>query len=219
MIPFISDNMQWITLVLIVLSAFFLGCTDNNAPDNLDVIKQLNTSVEIPDVVVDKSTLHYDNQVSFWTLNNELFTGYAVVYHQDSTLKEKAGFFNGKKQGEAITWYPGGQVLRIANYNKGKLHGSNKTWSRGEDHILISQLNYYQGKAHGEQRKWYPTGELYKVLQMTMGKEEGIQQAFRENGDLYANYEAKNGRIFGLKKAALCYGLEDQKIQLVNKTE
>ena len=46
-----------------------------------------------------------------------------------------------------------------------------------------------------------------------MGKEEGIQQAFRKNGDLYANYEAKNGRIFGLKKASLCFGLENQKIK------
>jgi antitoxin component YwqK of YwqJK toxin-antitoxin module len=69
------------------------------------------------------------------------------------------------------------------------------------------------GKAHGEQKQWYPTGELYKKLNMNMGKEEGIQQAFRKNGDLYANYEAKEGRIFGLKKAALCYGLEDENIK------
>lgn len=46
-----------------------------------------------------------------------------------------------------------------------------------------------------------------------MGREEGLQQAFRRNGYLYANYEARNGRIFGLKKAALCYGLEDENIQ------
>ena len=49
-----------------------------------------------------------------------------------------------------------------------------------------------------------------------MGKEEGIQQAFRKNGDLFANYEAREGRIFGLKKAALCFGLEDEKIQNEN---
>lgn len=46
-----------------------------------------------------------------------------------------------------------------------------------------------------------------------MGKEDGIQQAFRENSALYANYEAKEGRIFGLKKTALCFGLEDENIQ------
>lgn len=47
-----------------------------------------------------------------------------------------------------------------------------------------------------------------------MGKEEGLQQAFRENGVLFANYEAKDGRVFGLKKAKLCFGLEDESIQL-----
>ena len=28
-----------------------------------------------------------------------------------------------------------------------------------------------------------------------------------------ANYEAKEGRTFGLKKASLCFGLEDENIQ------
>ena len=46
-----------------------------------------------------------------------------------------------------------------------------------------------------------------------MGQEEGLQQAFRKNGDLYANYEAKEGRIFGLKKAALCFGLQNEEIK------
>ena len=46
-----------------------------------------------------------------------------------------------------------------------------------------------------------------------MGREEGIQQAYRKNGALYANYEAKKGRIFGLKKASLCFELEGQKIK------
>ena len=80
------------------------------------------------------------------------------------------------------------------------------------NHVLISQLHYQFGKAHGKQTQWYTTGELYKVINLNMGREEGVQQAFRKNGALYANYEAREGRIFGLKKAALCYGLEDEKI-------
>ena len=68
------------------------------------------------------------------------------------------------------------------------------------------------GKAHGTQTQWYATGELYKKLNLNMGKEDGMQQAFRKNGVLYANYEAKSGRGFGLRKSALCYGLEEEKI-------
>ncbi|MEM7512572.1 MAG: toxin-antitoxin system YwqK family antitoxin, partial [Bacteroidota bacterium] len=45
------------------------------------------------------------------------------------------------------------------------------------------------------------------------GKEEGLQQAWRENGKIYNNYEAKNGRIFGLKRANLSYELDNEIIQ------
>lgn len=45
------------------------------------------------------------------------------------------------------------------------------------------------------------------------GREEGMQKAWRENGKIYNNYEAKNGRIFGLKRANLCYELENEEVQ------
>ena len=77
----------------------------------------------------------------------------------------------------------------------------------------MSHLKYTNGKLNGEQRKWYPTGEINKILNFEMGKENGIQKAFRQNGMIFANYEAKNGRTFGLRKASLCFGLEDQKIK------
>ena len=98
-------------------------------------------------------------------------------------------------------------------FHEGKLHGTKKVWSNEFGYTLIAHLNYENGKAHGEQIQWYKTGELYKKLNLYEGNEDGIQQAFRKNGALYANYEAKNGRIFGLKKTALCYGLEDEKIK------
>ena len=88
-----------------------------------------------------------------------------------------------------------------------------KSWVNDVNHTMVSHLNYYMGKAHGIQMKWYPTGEIFKVLNLHMGIEEGMQRAFRKNGALYANYEARNGRVFGLKKAALCYSLEDEKVQ------
>jgi len=124
------------------------------------------------------------------------------------------GILGGKKQNQATEWYPDGNYKQVANYHLGKLHGEKKLWStEAAGHILIAHLNYKAGKPHGEQKKWFPTGELFKKLHLNMGKEEGMQQAFRKNGALYANYEAKAGRIYGLKKASLCFGLEDESIQ------
>ncbi|MEM6738004.1 MAG: membrane-binding protein, partial [Bacteroidota bacterium] len=171
------------------------------------------TSVKIPDITVDKSLVKYNKETSLWSLNDEPYSGYMISLHQDSTLKEKTGISNGKKQNQSMKWYPDGHLKQVANYQEGKLHGEKKLWSPDTSHILLAHLNYQVGKAHGEQRQWYPTGELYKKLNLNMGREDGIQQAFRRNGEIYANYEAKEGRIFGLKKAALCYGLEDENIK------
>ena len=146
-------------------------------------------------------------------LNNTPYSGYAVSYYSDSTLKEKIGILNGKTESQSLTFYEDGHLKQLSNYRNGKLHGEKKLWSSNTSHVLLSHLNYQFGKPHGEQKTWYPTGELHKILNMNMGKEDGIQQAFRKNGALYANYEAKEGRIFGLKKAALCFGLEDEDIQ------
>ncbi|MEZ5044869.1 MAG: membrane-binding protein [Saprospiraceae bacterium] len=205
--------MKRIVPIIFLLVSIMISCIENSHEEKVHHLDLDVASVAIPDRVVHKSSLNYDNRTSIWSLNNEPFTGYMVSFHQDSTLKEKAGILDGKKQNQFIQWYPDGKLKQVAHYHKGKLHGEKKLWSTDPPHILITHLNYHLGKAHGEQKQWYPTGELYKKLNMNMGKEEGIQQAFRKNGDLYANYEAKEGRIFGLKKAALCYGLEDENIK------
>lgn len=188
-----------------------MGCPEKK---ETSTISNTNDYVfEVPETMVSKSAIKYNNKISLWTLNDLPYSGFAVSYYPDGSLKEKFGILNGKKQNEAIKWYADGHFKNVSNYHKGKLHGEKKIWSADSVHVLIAQFNYHTGKAHGEQKKWYSTGELYKKLNLNRGKEKGIQQAFRKNGALYANYEAREGRIFGLKKAALCYGLEDENIK------
>ncbi len=206
--------MKHILFCISLLSLSLIACVKNKAPKIIHHSSSPDITIEIPDTIVDKLVLWYNNKKSLWTLNEEPYSGYAVSYHQDSTLREKIGLLNGKKETLASLWYPKGNLRQIANYHKGKLHGEKKVWS--SDAVLLSHLNYQSGKPHGEQKTWYPTGELHKKLNLNKGIEEGIQQAYRKNGALYANYEAKEGRIFGLKKASLCFGLEDESINYEN---
>ncbi|MFD2561259.1 toxin-antitoxin system YwqK family antitoxin [Aquimarina rubra] len=198
-------------LALLFPCFLFIGCSEQK--EKASISPETDLLLEVPETIVEKSVLHYDHKTSVWTLNDQLYSGFVVSYYPDNNLKEKFGILNGKKQNKFIQWYPDGHFKNVADYHKGKLHGEKKIWSSDSVHILIAHLNYHKGKLHGQQKKWYPTGELFKKLNMNKGKEEGIQQAFRKNGALYANYEAKNGRIFGLKKAALCYGLEDENVR------
>lgn len=200
-------------LRVLVFGVCLTSCSEMETSTMLASADSVDTLlVDLPDKTVHRSALFYDTKKSLWTLNHQLYSGYAVSFYQDSTLKEKFGILAGRKQNQVINWYPDGRHKRVANYHRGKLHGDKKTWLPDSTHTLISHLQYVSGKLHGEQKKWYPTGELFKKLNLNKGKEEGLQQAFRKNGDLFANYEAREGRIFGLKKAALCFSLEDESI-------
>ena len=202
-------------LIIVLFSLFAIQCSKPvekiSANENENQNHKLSP-INLPANTVDLSELQYDNSVSLWTLDGKRFSGYAESMYPDGTIKQLFGVFQGKKQNEANDWYPDGHLKFSANYHNGKLHGEKKAWTSGDSHILISHLNYYLGKAHGVQKKWYATGEIFKIMHLNMGKEEGIQQAYRKNGVLYANYEAKEGRIFGMKKAALCFELEDEKV-------
>ncbi len=208
--------MKQVILVVLSFSILLVSCVEKKRTKSSLTPYPIDTLLQIPNTMVNLSALHYENKTSVWSLNGQLYSGYAVSFHQDSILKEKIGILNGKKQDQAIQWYPDGHYKQVTNYHKGRLHGAKKVWSAESSHVLIAHLNYISGKAHGEQKKWYPNGALFKKLNLNMGREEGIQQAFRKNGALYANYEAKEGRIFGLKKAALCFGLEDEDVQYQN---
>mgnify|MGYP006108553341 FL=1 len=179
---------------------------------------EVNTSgdfvvLKVPDTVINISLIFYDNKISKWLKDGNNFSGYAIAKNQKGNLIKKFGILNGSSQNEWLEWFDNGALKSSTNFYKGKLHGEKKDWSSDSSHTLLSYLRYTNGKLNGEQKKWYPTGEINKILNFEMGKENGIQKAFRQNGVVFANYEAKNGRTFGLRKASLCYGLEDQKIK------
>jgi len=167
----------------------------------------------VPSNSIQKSKLKYHRNNSKWTLDGNVYSGLVETYYPNKTLKEKFGILKGKKQGVEKHYFPDGHLAKLSHYHQGKLHGEKKVWSADAAHVILSHLNYHLGKVHGVQKKWYPTGELFKLLHVNMGAEEGLQQAFRKNGDLFANYEARDGKIYGLRKSALCFELDDEKVQ------
>lgn len=203
------QNLSLITLTFYLLLA---GCIEQSKPVKVQKKPTSTSGLVIPSTNIDRSEIYYSRKNSLWTLNGAVYSGYVTSYYPDSTLKQKFGVINGKKQNEASDWYPDGRLKFLATYHRGKLHGEKKKWNPDSSHTLVSHLNYHKGKLHGVQKKWYASGQIFKILHMDMGQEKGIQQGFRKNGRLFANYEAKEGRVFGLKKATLCYGLEEEKI-------
>jgi protein SCO1/2 len=60
------------------------------------------------------------------------------------------------------------------------------------------------GVYEGEYRTWYASGRPFEIRHYVHGHEDGLQQAWSENGVLYVNYEARNGRHYGLENGTPC---------------
>ncbi len=202
--------MNWNISFALIIGAFLLGCSEKRISTVQSLEISDGTALSVNGPTIDKAELRYDRNKSLWILDSQLFTGFAVSYYSDGSIKERFGLLDGRKESQATYWYSNGQVKFSMSYRNGKLHGEKKTWSSDSAHTLLAHYNYNAGKLDGEQKKWYPTGELFMKMYFKEGKEHGLQHAYRKNGAMYANYEAREGRSFGLKRADLCYELSEE---------
>ena len=170
------------------------------------------SQADFPAVQVNASHLKLNAGQGLVYYMGKPFSGTSVARYANGRNSITIDYDLGKKDGKHLKWFDDGTLSYEAHYKTGKLHGAVKTWWRSG--TLRSQGNYSLGKVDGTQRQWYKSGALFKQLNYTMGLQEGMQKAWRQNGKIYNNYEAKNGRIFGLKRANLCYQLEDEIVQL-----
>lgn len=201
--------MKLITIISCI-ALFLLGCENVAETETQSQLLELR---EIPAVYFTIDEVSFDNKKSRWLgTDSSLVSGYVLELYPDGTPYKKFGVVDGKKMGEQITWFPDGKIQFLETFNENRMHGVVKRWTREEGYQLVAELNYYEGRLHGKQLKWYTTGEVHKIMNLHHGKEEGMQQAFRKNGALYANYEALNGRVFGLKRSNLCYELKNEEI-------
>ncbi len=180
-----------------------INCKESPGAEQNDGKAIVIDSVEVP-----KNELILNQLEGKWYYKNLPYNGYSVKYYSSGTLEERLGFYKGKREGIAKRWSEN-EVLRVESYYKqNRLVGSYKSW--WENGVLGSEANYVDGKLNGVAKEWYSAGQLAKERQLFDGQEEGLQKAWLQNGKLYVNYEAKNGRIFGMKRANSCYQLEDE---------
>ena len=188
---------------VVFVAMVFVSC---QIMEDDSVLKNQESLIEISE-----DSLKLDPQKGLVFYKGEPFTGTSVGLYPNGKNKVSIDFLKGKKQGFYRKWFEGGLLSFESEYVNGKKNGANKTWWRNGN--LRSESYSVNGVSHGEQKQWYKSGAKFKVINIVKGKEEGLQQSWRENGKIYNNYEAKDGRIFGLKRASLCYELDDEIIQ------
>ncbi|NJB82571.1 toxin-antitoxin system YwqK family antitoxin [Wenyingzhuangia aestuarii] len=167
---------------------------------------------EAPRLKVDYDVLERNSKNGLMTYNGVLFTGTTEQYLLDgTTLKMTCSYVDGLKDGKAKRWYSNRVLNYETFYVKGRKQGATKVWYKNGQ--LQRETTYFKGVVHGQETVWYPTGEKQKERKLYYGQENGMQKAWRKTGKLYANYQAVNGRIFGLKGSNMCYKVENEKVK------
>lgn len=97
------------------------------------------------------------------------------VYDTDGNLKSKILIKNGKVHGEAVTYYPGGQISTL--------------------------VNYINNKKEGIEKKYYRSGQLYRIRPFKNGKLNGTEFRYYKDGGKKTIQEFRhNNPARGLKE-------------------
>lgn len=191
--------MYYFKIVLVFVLLMF-SCQRKNSKETTNLVE------------VNYQDLQRKPQNGFMLYKGTLFTGVAKLFLDNSkNLKYIVTYQNGIKNGVSKRWYDNGNINYETQYVNGRKQGLTKVWYKNGQ--LQSEATYFKGVIHGKKVTWYATGEKQKERKLRYGQEHGLQKAWRKTGKLYANYEAVNGRIFGLLGSNMCYKLEDEKVK------
>jgi antitoxin component YwqK of YwqJK toxin-antitoxin module len=101
-----------------------------------------------------------------------------------------------------MRWHPDGAPASVGYSLGGEKTGLHRSWD--ERGTLRWEASFANGVYEGEAREWYADGRLARVRRFRGGREAGLQQAWTPEGELFLNYEARDGRRYGLQNAQPC---------------
>ena len=100
------------------------------------------------------------------------------VFDDRGALLSQTSYRDGRKIGKYVSFWPGG--------------------GRRVETV-------YQGDViEGEYRAWHENGQLAELRHYAQGHEIGRQQAWTDQGELFLNFEVRNGRHYGLVNSKPC---------------
>ena len=121
-------------------------------------------------------------EIPRYVRTNQFSGTISVMYDNDTFLKSKRQYKDGKKNGHE-GWWPNGQ----------------KKYS----FIFKNDMSV------GEHFQWHQNGTLFTHKQFKNGLENGEQKAWDNNGDLMYKYIYNDGRKYGIQGSVVCNGGKD----------
>lgn len=95
-----------------------------------------------------------------------------------------------------------GSLLSQTSYRDGRKIGRHRSfWPDGRRRV---EALYNGDVIEGEYRAWHANGQLAELKHYAQGHEAGLQQAWTDQGELFLNFEVRNGRHYGLVNSKPC---------------
>lgn len=127
--------------------------------------------------------------------------GNALQYYPDGELLSSSNYENGVKNGIFQTYYPSGRLRSNKDFKNGKEEGSQLYFY--PDGGLKSEIPYLSGCLNGEVRLYYENGVLLRSCHYKMGKREGVDTLYYINGSPLMQAEYRDNLPIG--KASMWY--------------
>lgn len=145
--------------------------------------------------VVDSSNVDVKTQGGLTYVNGHLYSGIVVETDSGGKNLSSISYVEGKQHGASVHWYSDGTLKERRLFENNKKQGNHVAyWPDGKPAF---QATFEEGLYTDTLKEWYTNGQLYRLEFYKLGKQKGRQQAWRKNGELYLNYDVKNGRKYG----------------------
>jgi antitoxin component YwqK of YwqJK toxin-antitoxin module len=156
----------------------------------------------IPAVWVLTNDTAWQQQRGVLYYHRQPFCGYRYGLYANGDTASITPYYEGRANGLAREWYQNRQLKETRWYVNGEKTGEHRGWWPNG----IAQFVYHfrQDVFHGVVQEWYANGQRFRHMQYVNGHENGLQQIWQPNGSLFANYEVRNGRNYGLTGTMHC---------------
>jgi antitoxin component YwqK of YwqJK toxin-antitoxin module len=99
-----------------------------------------------------------------------------------------------------------GRLLSETMYRDGRKTGRHVSfWPGGAPRV---RTHYVDDMIEGEYRSFHQNGRIAELRRYLRGREAGLQQAWTAQGELFLNFEVRNGRHYGLINSRPCLPVE-----------
>lgn len=196
---------------IIVFSLILLaGC--NGQPGTTKNLTKAQQQVKLLLITVLSSDSNLALINGQWFYRRTLFNG--IIEKKDSAgrLITKQSIANGVEEGWQFAYYPGGRMESKRFYHLGEKDSLNMGWwPNGKPRYAY---HFRNGVYEGDFDEWYQSGNPLKHIVYHNGKEQS-GKGWRDNGKLYMSFVRRNGRLYGLINANLCYSLKNEQGEFI----